>query len=80
MTTLNDWIGATLSTPTRSPTVFCGWREDACCGGQPDLYLSGAEWGLIVDAPWHLDVDGDTLTISSEGEAVILSRSPSSTS
>jgi len=51
---LTPWLGATLSQPGRPPTELIGWREEACCGGQPDLYLSGRDYSLVVDSPWHL--------------------------
>lgn len=77
---LAQWIGAILSAPSMAPTEFMSWRLDQCCSSQGDLYLSGRDWSLVVDAPWTLLAVGeDVLEVKgwAAAPAAILRRSRS---
>lgn len=82
-TDISLWIGGILTAPGHAPTEFCSWREDACCGA-PDLYLSGRDWSIVIDAPWVLtNPEPDLIAIHgwhAEPAATIRKRSSSSTS
>lgn len=79
---LSPWIGATLSQPGRSLTELIGWREEACCGGQPDLYLAGRDWSILIDAPFRIaHPEPDVLEVwtwQAEPEVRIVRSSPKS--